>query len=355
MSGGVDSSCAALLLKKQGFEVTGATMKLWNNDEGCADAKAAADRLGIPHYILDYSEMFKKEVIERFNGEYLRGLTPNPCVDCNRFLKFGAMLEDADRLGCDYIATGHYARVEYDEERGVFLLKKAVCANGINPKDQSYVLYNLGQKQLKRVIFPLGGLTKEEVRAFAEENGLVSGNKPESQDICFVPDGNYAAFIENYTGKKPQKGKVTDKYGNVLGEHSGIISYTKGQRKGLGIAFGKPMYVVGKNAENNTVTVGENGDLFSSELIAGQINWIAGQINRIAGEINRIAGAKNGIKCLARTRYKQKESSCTVFNFTEGTAKVLFDEPQRALTEGQRIVFYDKDTVLGGGVIEQVM
>lgn len=347
MSGGVDSSCAALILKNRGFEVTGATMRLWNNEEGCRDAKAAADRLGIPHYILDYSEMFRKEVIERFNGEYLRGLTPNPCVDCNRFLKFGAMFKDADRLGCDYIATGHYARAEYDEADNIYLLKKAVCGNGansaVNPKDQSYVLYNLTQEQLKRVIFPLGGITKEEVRAIADENGIVNGSKPDSQDICFIPDGNYTAFIENYTGIKPQKGKVTDKYGNVLGEHSGMISYTKGQRKGLGIAFGKPMYVIGKNAEENTVIVGENEELYSAGLIASQLNRIVKN------------GGEKEIRCLAKTRYKQKETPCTVLYLPDGRARVIFDEPQRAVTEGQRVVFYDGETVLGGGVIEKAL
>lgn len=344
MSGGVDSSCAVLMLKNRGFEVIGATMRLWNNEDGCNDAKAAAERLGIKHYVLDYAEMFKKLVIERFNGEYLSGLTPNPCVDCNRFLKFGAMFEDAHRLGCDYIATGHYARVEFDSSKNLYLLKKAVCGDSadINPKDQSYVLYNLNQEQLKRVIFPLGELTKEEVRTLAEENGLVNSDKPDSQDICFVPEGDYSAFIENYTGIKPQKGKVIDKNGNVLGEHSGMISYTKGQRKGLGISFGRPVYVIGKNAAENTVTVGESEDLFSRELTAFDINWTAG-------------AAEKEIRCFAKTRYKQKETPCTVFNSTSGTAKVLFDEPQRAVTEGQRIVFYQGDIVLGGGVIANVL
>lgn len=249
------------------------------------------------------------------------------------------MFEDADRLNCDYIATGHYARVEYNEAENSYLLKKALIGDGsgFNPKDQSYVLYNLTGEQLKRVIFPLGDITKEEVRALAAENGLVNSNKPDSQDICFIPDGNYAAFIENYTGIKPQKGYVIDKNGSKAGEHNGMISYTIGQRKGLGIAFGKPMYVIGKNASDNTVIVGENEDLFSEGLTADCLNWIV--------------KADKEIKCFAKIRYNHRETPCTVFNLPDGTAKVLFEQPQRAVAEGQRIVFYRGDTVLGGGVI----
>ena len=343
MSGGVDSSCAVLLLKKRGFEVIGATMRLLNNDEGCEDARAAADKLGIEHHVLDYRELFKKQVIERFNSEYLKGLTPNPCVDCNRFLKFGARFEDADRLGCDHLATGHYARAELDEYEGekTYLLKKALCGGGVNPKDQSYVLYNLTAEQLKRVIFPLGGVTKEEVRALAEENGLANSHKPDSQDICFIPDGDYVRFIEEYTGIKPQKGFVTDKNGNKLGEHGGMISYTVGQRKGLGIAFGSVKYVIGKNASENTVIVGDKEDMMCRGLMAEEINWIVKTCDEV--------------RCSAKTRYNQKETACTVFNSPDGTAKVLFDEPHRMSAEGQRIVFYRDDVVLGGGVIGKAL
>ena len=348
MSGGVDSSCALLLLQKQGYEVIGATMRLFDTDsEVCGsfrdreDARTVAARFNIPHYVFDFRDKFKKEVIDRFNDQYLRGLTPNPCVDCNRFLKFSALLEEADRLGCDYIATGHYARVGYDPESGRYLLKTAACEGGLNPKDQSYVLYNLTQAQLARVLFPLGDIAKEEVRKLAEKNGLVNHDKPDSQDICFVPDGKYADFIENYTGIKPHEGKVIDKNGNVLGSHGGMISYTIGQRKGLGIAFGKPMYVIGKNAEENTVTVGEKDELFSEGLIAEELNWIAAE--KVTEEIS----------CFAKTRYKQKETPCRVIPLEKDTVRVIFDTPQRAVTCGQRIVFYNGENVIGGGVIKK--
>lgn len=346
MSGGVDSSSAALLLKKSGFEIVGGTMLLLDSESarnGVEDAKTAAERLGIPHLVFDFRKKFAKEVIERFNNEYLNGLTPNPCVDCNRFLKFSAMMEEADKHGCDYIATGHYARVEYDETLNKYLLKKAICESGINPKDQSYFLYNLTQEQLKRVIFPLGGSSKEEVRRLAEKSGLPNSQKSESQDICFVPGGDYAGFIEKYTGIKPHKGRVIDKYGNTLGEHGGFIAYTVGQRKGLGIAFGKPMYVTGKNAAENTVTVGENEDLFSEGLTASEINWTAGR------QMEKEAD------CFAKTRYSQKESPCRVIPLSSDTARVIFEQPQRAIAEGQRVVFYDGDVVLGGGVISGVL
>ncbi len=346
MSGGVDSSAAALLLKKRGFEVIGGTMLLLYGEtalNGVKDAKAAAHRLGIPHYTFDFRERFAKEVIRRFNDGYLSGLTPNPCVDCNRFLKFSAMIEEADKLDCFYLATGHYARVEYDGENKTYLLKKAVCGDGINPKDQSYVLYNLTQKQLERVIFPLGDITKEEVRRLAEESGLPNSGKSDSQDICFVPDGDYAGFIEKYTGIKPRKGKVKDKDGNILGEHGGMISYTVGQRKGLGIAFGKPIYVIEKNAADNTVTVGENAELFSRGLIASDVNRTAGDV-----------GEKE-IRCFAKTRYGQKDTPCKVTPLSDNTVRVMFEQPQRAIAKGQRVVFYEGDTVLGGGVITDVL
>lgn len=351
MSGGVDSSCALVLLQKQGFEVIGATMRLYDNEDIGAqgkiccslddveDAKAVAARFGVPHYVFNFRERFKTDVIERFNDWYLRGLTPNPCIDCNRFLKFSALLERAEQLECDYIATGHYARIGFDDASGRYLLKKAVSLGGANLKDQSYVLYNLTQYQLARTLFPLGELTKEEVRKIAEEQGLVNHDKPDSQDICFVPDGDYAGFIRKYTGIVPQKGNVTDKNGNVLGTHSGMINYTIGQRKGLGIAFGKPMYVIDKDAEKNTVTVGENEDLLSSGLIAGELNLIAA--DKLDGET----------RCSAKTRYSQKETPCTVSPLENGSARVTFDTPQRAITKGQRVVFYQGDIVLGGGVI----
>lgn len=350
MSGGVDSSCALLLLLEQGYEVIGATMRLFDStDAGCGafrdreDAKAVAERFNVPHYVFDFREKFKKEVIDRFADQYLTGLTPNPCVDCNRFLKFSALLEEADRLGCDYIATGHYARVCRDESKGHYLLKKAACGGEINPKDQSYVLYNLTQAQLSRVLFPLGDVGKAEVRSLAEKNGLINHDKPDSQDICFVPEGSYADFIESYTGIKPQAGKVIDRDGNVLGSHGGMIYYTVGQRKGLGIAFGKPMYVIGKNAEANTVTVGENSELFSEGLLAEEINLIAEE------------KLTETVSCFAKTRYRQRETPCKLIPCGGDKAKVVFDTPQRAVTEGQRVVFYLDDKVLGGGVIKEAL
>ncbi len=352
MSGGVDSSCAMLLLQKQGYEVIGATMHLYDNEDigvksktccslnDVEDAKAVAARFNVPHYVFNFKDRFKKAVIENFNSQYLKGLTPNPCIDCNRYLKFDALLERAKMLECDYIATGHYARIVFDESSNRYLLKKSLCSGEVNEKDQSYVLYNLTQEQLKHTLFPLGEMNKAEVRKIAEENGLVNFNKPDSQDICFVPDGDYAKFIREYTGIVPQKGNVTDKNGNVLGQHNGLINYTIGQRKGLGIAFGKPMYVVDKDVKNNTVIVGEGEDLFRDSLIAYDLNWIA--FDKISVSFS----------CKAKTRYKQIEQSCTVYPNEDGKVKVVFEQPQRAVTAGQRIVFYDNDAVIGGGVIQ---
>ncbi len=352
MSGGVDSSCALLLLQRQGYEVIGATMHLYDNEDigvksktccslnDVEDAKAAAARFNVPHYVFNFKDRFKKAVIENFNNQYLNGLTPNPCIDCNRYLKFDALLERAKMLECDYIATGHYARIVFDENANRYSLKKSLCGGEVNEKDQSYVLYNLTQEQLAHILFPLGEMDKSEVRKIAEENGLVNYNKPDSQDICFVPDGDYAKFIREYTGIVPQKGNVTDKNGNVLGQHGGLINYTIGQRKGLGIAFGKPMYVVDKDVKNNTVIVGEGEDLFRDSLIANDLNWIA--FDKFSAPFG----------CKAKTRYKQIEQPCTVYPNEDGTVKVVFEQPQRAVTAGQRIVFYDNDTVIGGGVIQ---
>lgn len=353
MSGGVDSSAALVLLQRQGYEVIGATMRLYDNEDigdksstccslsDVEDARAVAARFGVPHYVFNFMDRFRKDVIERFNDEYLRGLTPNPCIDCNRFLKFSALLERAEMMECDYIATGHYARIGFDERSGRYRLMKAVSGSGDgdNAKDQSYVLYDLTQEQMKKVLFPLGELEKSEVRKIAKEYGLVNHDKPDSQDICFVPDGDYARFIREYTGIVPEQGNVIDSKGNVLGRHEGIINYTIGQRKGLGIAFGKPMYVIDKNVEDNTVTVGESDELFSDRLRAVEVNMIADL------ELGK------SVKCKAKTRYKQAEQACVVVFSSDGTAEVVFKEPQRAVTKGQRVVFYDGDVVLGGGVI----
>lgn len=351
MSGGVDSSVALIMLQNQGYEVIGATMRLYDNKDigdksstccslnDVEDARAVASRFGVPHYVFNFTDRFRKDVIERFNNEYLHGLTPNPCIDCNRFLKFSALLERAEMMECDYIATGHYARIRFDEQSGRYKLMKAAGSEGENNKDQSYVLYDLTQEQMKKVLFPLGELEKSEVRKIAKDHRLVNHNKPDSQDICFVPDGDYARFIREYTGIIPAPGDVVDSRGNVLGRHEGIINYTIGQRKGLGIAFGKPMYVIDKNVADNTVTVGENRELFSDYLKAVNVNIIADV------EFGK------AVKCKAKTRYKQIEQPCEAVFYEDRTAEVMFDEPQRAVTKGQRVVFYDGDVVLGGGVI----
>lgn len=346
MSGGVDSSVALLLLKEN-YELVGATMRLFDGEDGACgsssdadDAKEIATRFGVPHYVFDFREKFRENVIDRFNKSYLSGETPNPCIDCNRYIKFRAMLQKADELGCDYIATGHYARTQYDEKSGRWLLKKATADDGDNLKDQSYVLYNLTQEELSRVIFPLSAITKAKVREIAKENGFINHEKPDSQDICFVPDGDYSGFIKRYTGVNTPEGDVVDTQGNVVGRHNGILSYTIGQRKGLGIAFGKPMYVVDKNAENNTVVVGTGDDLMRKSLVAYDVNLIS------------IPSLDLPMKVKAKTRYRQSEQPCVIKPLENGEILVEFDEPQRAITKGQRVVFYDGDIVVGGGIIK---
>lgn len=351
MSGGVDSSAALLMLKDK-YELMGVTLQLYDNgDLTCdmkgtccslsdvEDARAVAAKFNVPHYVFNFKDRFREQVIARFNQSYLDGETPNPCIDCNRYIKFEAMLDRALSLECDYIATGHYARVEYDENRGRWLLKKAISEDGDNSKDQSYVLYNLTQEQLSHILFPLGAIKKSEVRRLAEKNGLVNADKPDSQDICFVPDGNYAAFITKTTGINPKHGNVVDSSGHVFGRHNGLINYTIGQRKGLGIAFGKPMYVIGKDSEKNIVIVGTDEELFSKILTARDLNWIS------------VPELTEPIKCKAKTRYKQVEQPCTVYPLENGNVRVEFEQPQRAITAGQRVVFYDGDIVVGGGVI----
>ncbi len=350
MSGGVDSS-AALVVLKDNYELIGVTLKLHDGEyeqsglKTCCslsdieDARQVASRFDIMHYVYNFKELFNEKVISSFISSYENGLTPNPCIDCNRYIKFEGLLERAVSLECDYIATGHYARIEYDEERGRWLLKKAVSSEGENDKDQSYVLYNLTQEQLSHILFPLGNMKKSEVREIAEKNGLLNADKPDSQDICFVPDGNYAAFIERSTGKKAQAGDVKNSEGKVVGRHSGLINYTIGQRKGLGIAFGKPTYVIGKNTEDNSLIVGSEAELLSKSLIADDLNWIS------------IPELTEPILCRAKTRYRMKEQPCVVYPEADGRVYVEFNEPQRAITPGQRVVFYDGDIVIGGGVI----
>lgn len=347
MSGGVDSSVAAFLLQKESFEVIGATMKLYNNEDidfvsektccsldDVLDAKSVCARLGIRHYTLNMTDDFKKEVIERFISAYQNGFTPNPCIDCNRYMKFSKMLHKAQELDIDYVATGHYARIEKQGDR--YILKKAVDLS----KDQSYVLYSLTQEQLKMTKFPLGNYTKQQVREIAEENGFVNARKHESQDICFVPDGDYSKFIEYYTGKTYPCGDFVDMNGKRLGEHKGIIRYTIGQRRGLGLALPASMYVVEKDVDNNKVILGFNDDLFKKEVNVKNISFTA------------CDGLDKPERLCAKIRYNQKEQPATVTQTDENHFKIVFDEPQRAITKGQAAVLYDGDTVVGGGTIE---
>lgn len=347
MSGGVDSSVAAYLLQQASLEVIGATMKLYNNedidfvsDKTCCslddvlDAKSVCARLGIRHYTLNMTDDFKSEVIERFISAYQNGFTPNPCIDCNRYMKFSKMLHKAQELDIDYVATGHYARIEKQGDR--YLLKKAVDLS----KDQSYVLYSLTQEQLKVTKFPLGNYTKAQVREIAEENGFVNARKHESQDICFVPDGDYSNFIEYYTGRTYPCGDFVDMNGKRLGEHKGIIRYTIGQRRGLGLALPASMYVVEKDVEHNKVILGFNDDLFKREVNVKNISFTA---------CDRLERQEH---LCAKIRYNQKEQPAVVTQTDENHLKIVFDEPQRAITKGQAAVLYDGDTVVGGGTIE---
>ena len=346
MSGGVDSSVAAAILLEQGYEVIGATLKLRHNNlykdiqGGCCsiddvdDAKRVAFKLGIPHYTFNFTDIFTKEVIDRFVSEYTSGRTPNPCIFCNQYIKFSAMLAKALTLDINYISTGHYAKIEQRLSDGPWLLKKSPAA-----KDQSYVLYNLTQFQLEHTLFPLYNLSKDEIREKAAKLNLPVANKPDSQEICFISDNNYAEFIEQYSGKKSPPGDFIDINGNILGKHQGITKYTVGQRKGLGIAFGKPMFVVKLLPETNQVVLGESGSEYSSELVADNINIIA---------YDKIT---EPIKCTAKVRYLAKPAQCIVTPIDNNKIKVQFDNLQRAVTPGQAVVLYDNDIVIGGGRI----
>ena len=344
MSGGVDSSVAAYLLLRQGYEVTGVTFKLWDDpalESGCCsaddvrDAAYVCQQLGIPHYVINYKELFRQEVVAPFAEEYLRGRTPNPCINCNRYIKFGAFSHKLKELGFNLMATGHYARCGYNADTGRWELKRAIHPE----KDQSYVLYNLTQEQLAMLRLPLGEYSKPEIRAIAEESGLVVAKKPDSQDICFVPDGDYTAFIERITKNKPRPGKFIHQNGQVLGTHQGLIHYTIGQRKGLGIAYEYPLYVIDKDIASNTVILGPNDALFQKALLAENCNLIA--IDKLEAPL----------RVTAKTRYRQKDVPAVIEPLADGKIKVTFDELQRAITPGQAVVFYDGDYVVGGGII----
>lgn len=343
MSGGVDSSVAAYLTQQAGLECGGATMLLYTgqdregscSSDGIHDAKAVADRLNIPFHVLNLSPEFEKQVMEDFVLCYEAGATPNPCIQCNRHLKFGRFLDCARELGYDCIVTGHYARILHNSDTGHWELRKAAD----EVKDQSYFLYTLTQEQLSATRFPLGELTKVQAREIAESQGFINAKKRDSQDICFVPDGDYAAFLCRYTGKNYPQGDYLDLQGNVVGKHKGAVAYTLGQRKGLNLAMGEPVYVCSKDMANNTVTVGPNEALMSTSLLANSCNWIA------------ISRPEEPVKVLAKARSRMTEQPATVYPLEDGTVRVVFDEPQRAITPGQAVVFYQGDRVLGGGTI----
>ena len=347
MSGGVDSSVAALLMQRMGYDCVGATMQLrptTPQNEHCANscgsgaeaalAQKVAAQLGIPHHVFCFSDRFEQEVIRRFAEAYENGRTPNPCVDCNRYLKFGALFEAARELGCDCIVTGHYARTE-SGANGRCLLKKAADPH----KDQSYVLWSLSQEQLSHIRFPLGGLTKAEVRQIAAENGLVNADRPDSQDICFVPNRKYAEFLQQYTGRTYPEGDFVTADGSVLGRHKGIIRYTIGQKKGLGLVLPEPLYVCAVDPVSNTVTLGKEDALYARELTAHGINLIS------------LPVIETPLRLYAKIRYRQQAEPAVVTQPAPDALRVVFDAPQRAITKGQSVVLYDGDTVVGGGII----
>ncbi|HPL52732.1 MAG TPA: tRNA 2-thiouridine(34) synthase MnmA [Bacillota bacterium] len=351
MSGGVDSSVAAYLLKQQGYDVIGVTMQIWQDkskatlerEGGCCslsaveDARRVCDKLGIPFYVMNFKQIFEKKVIDYFVDEYLMGRTPNPCIACNRFIKFDALLERAKALEAEYVATGHYAKVMYDEDYKRYIIRKSDSPL----KDQTYVLYNLTQDQLGHILMPLGDYNKEQVREIARELGLRTANKPESQEICFVEDNNYGRFINERRGDEIKPGMFVDVRGNKLGNHKGIAHYTVGQRKGLGISIGKPLYVVEIIPEKNLVVLGDETEVFGRELRASQMNYIA------------FEKLEEPIDVKAKIRYSAREADAKVIPMGNKRVRVVFEEPQRAITPGQAVVFYQGDVLVGGGTIER--
>lgn len=352
MSGGVDSSVAAHLMVQQGYDCIGATMRLFDNSilpeaqestccslDDIEDARSVAYRLGMPYYVFNFTGDFQEKVIEKFIRCYECGATPNPCIDCNRYLKFEHLLDRAKTLGCEYVVTGHYAKITKDPDTGRYLLYKAVDSS----KDQSYFLYSLTQEQLAHVKLPLGEMTKEQARKIAQDAGFINARKRDSQDICFVPDGDYVAFMERYTGKSYPKGDFLDLKGNVVGKHQGAVCYTIGQRKGLGLAMGEPVYVCRKDMEANTVTVGPDEALYSISLRANDWNWFP------------FPELTQPIRVSAKVRYRHNAQPATVYPEENGFARVVFDAPQRAITTGQAVVLYQDDLVIGGGTITEVL
>ena len=351
MSGGVDSSVTAALLKENGYEVIGATMQIWprgkqspaDSFSGCCgmdavtDAKKVAHKLGISHYVMDFRDVFAEKVIVDFYREYSLGRTPNPCIRCNQYIKFGTLLDKAGALNAGFIATGHYARIERDRATLRYLLRK-----GVDPaKDQSYFLYALTQQQLSQTLLPLGVFNKDRIREMAGDLGLPVASKAESQEICFIPDGDYADFLKAYIPQAAEPGPIVDEQGKILGSHRGILSYTIGQRKGLGVATGEPYYVIALEPAANTVVVGSREATYGDELVASRLNWIA---------MDRL---EQGITAKAKIRYHHREAEATITPLESDEVYIKFKEPQMAITPGQAVVFYDGDIVIGGGIIER--
>lgn len=339
MSGGVDSSVSAIILKEQGYDVMGTTLNLLSCSNCCSyiDVKEICSQIQVPHYIYEGKHEFDEYVIQDFIDEYKNCRTPNPCIRCNKYLKFGAMYEQAKKIGCDYIATGHYAKIEFDKRYNKNVLKKSKAIG----KDQSYVLYNIPKDLLDKIIFPLGDFeSKNEIRKIAEEHELKVAHKKDSEDICFIPDGNYKEFLENNSDIKAKEGNIVNSNGDILGKHNGLYKYTIGQRKGLGISNPVPLYVLGFDKNKNELIVGEEQELYKKELYARDINLLL------------IDDLKEPIKVNAKIRYSSKEAIATIYPEPEDKIKVVFAEPQKSVTPGQAVVFYIDDVVLGGGIIQ---
>lgn len=350
MSGGVDSSVAAYLLKEQGYDVIGVTMQIWQEDKeyeeregGCCslsavdDARRVADKIGIPFYVLNFRDSFKKNVIDYFIDEYMEGKTPNPCIACNKYLKFDELLKKAQGIGADYIATGHYAKIE--EHNGRYILVKS----DDDKKDQTYALYNMTQEQLAHTLMPCGEYTKDRIREIAKEIGLAVHNKKDSEEICFISDNNHGKYISEAMPGKVKQGNFVDKDGNILGKHKGIVYYTIGQRKGLGLAMGRPVFVTDINPLTNEVVVGAEEDIFKTDLICKDINFIA------------FDNLDKSLELKAKIRYSAKPATATITPLENGKVRVSFKEKQRAITKGQSVVFYLDDLVVGGGIIESLV
>ncbi len=349
MSGGVDSSVTAALLKEKGYDVVGGTMHTFpdyeqptdREDHCCSysavmDAKRVASKLDIPHYVFNLKDVFQKEIIDYFVDEYKNARTPNPCVMCNKTIKFAALLDKAREIGCDFIATGHYAKIERNEQ-GRYLLQRAVDQE----KDQTYMLYVLDQRQLSHTLMPLGNYTKDEIREIAKEKGFLVHNKPDSQEICFVPDNNYVRFLEMNYPNATEPGPILDQEGNKVGEHDGLAYYTIGQRRGLGVAMGYPIYVVELDKKKNAVIIGEDDAIYKDGLIAKDLNWIS------------ITELNEEMEVLAQIRYNSQPIPATIKPIEDDHVKVVFADKQRAVTPGQAVVFYKEDLVVGGGIIEK--